>query len=72
MTLVGAAVNGIGNSEKGVKDGHCKAAVICVREDGGGDVSVHSLEWKDERAPSFIACPPFTSVKSGGIITRSH
>ncbi len=52
--------------------GHYKAAVICARADGGGDVSVHSVEWKDKRDPSSIACPPFTSVKSGGIITRSY
>ncbi len=53
------------------KGGHYKAAVICTRSDGAGDVTVHSVVWKDKGEPSFIACPPFTSVKSGGIITRS-
>ncbi|MGW7333215.1 hypothetical protein ACWGIU_32395 [Streptomyces sp. NPDC054840] len=52
--------------------GHYKAAVICKRADGGPDVSVHSVAWKDRGGPSFIACPPFTTVKSGGIITRSY
>ncbi|WP_158820894.1 MULTISPECIES: hypothetical protein [unclassified Streptomyces] len=52
--------------------GHYKAAVICTRSDGAGDVTVHSVDWKDKGEPSYIACPPFTSVKSGGIITRSH
>lgn len=52
--------------------GHHKAAVICTRDDGGPDVTVHAVKWKDRGAPSFIACPPLTSVKSGGIITRSY
>ncbi|MFF4424306.1 hypothetical protein ACFY04_26595 [Streptomyces sp. NPDC001549] len=52
--------------------GHYKAAVICTRDDGGPDVTVHSVTWKDDGDFSFIACPPLTSVKGGGIITRSY
>ncbi|NXY95690.1 hypothetical protein HYE82_15085 [Streptomyces sp. BR123] len=52
--------------------GHYRATVICERWDGGGLIDIESVAWKNDGTPSFAACPPRTSVKSGGIVTRSH
>ncbi|WP_404959150.1 hypothetical protein [Streptomyces sp. 147326] len=51
--------------------GHFKATVICQAWDGGGLINVDAVGWSSGN-PSFVSCPPHTSVKSGGILTRSY
>ncbi|MEV4191255.1 hypothetical protein [Streptomyces toxytricini] len=52
--------------------GHYKANAICQAWDGGALISVDSAAWKGNGEPSYASCPPHTSVKSGGIVTRSY
>ncbi|MGW6982037.1 hypothetical protein ACWGE1_21825 [Streptomyces sp. NPDC054932] len=52
--------------------GHYKASAICEVWEDRRLIIVHSEAWKNDGRPSFIACPPQTSVKTGGIITRSY
>lgn len=51
--------------------GHYKATVTCERWGGGPDVTHDAVAWTSS-GPSFAACPPNTSVKSGSFWSRSY
>jgi hypothetical protein len=55
---------------KHVNGGHFKASVTCVPWNGGPLVT-RDAGWSSGN-PSYVFCPPQTSVKSGGIWTRSY
>ncbi|MFH9798339.1 hypothetical protein [Streptomyces virginiae] len=52
--------------------GHYRATATCQTWDGGDLISIESVAWKNNGDPSYASCPPHTSVKSGGISTRSY
>ncbi|WP_369146892.1 hypothetical protein [Streptomyces sp. R44] len=51
--------------------GRYKAVVICTPYLGGKDVVLEPTSWQTS-GKSYVFCPAFTIVKSGGITTRGY